>query len=88
MSVFRVQFAADVNKKISFVETVLSNTFACSLLGLIHWSPSCPLQLIVFQFNSYQIECFFEVQWVCIEHLDLNSNPMDSTHSRIISSER
>ena len=60
MSAFRVQSAGDVNKKISFVATVLSNTFARSLLGLIHWSPSCPLQLSIFQFNSYQTECFFE----------------------------
>ena len=44
---FRVQFAGDVNKKISFATTALSNTFAPSLLGLIHWSPSCPLQLSI-----------------------------------------
>ena len=60
MSAFRVQFAGDVNQKISFVATVLSNTFACSLLGLIHWSPSCPLQSSIFKFNPYQIECFLQ----------------------------
>ena len=63
MSAFHVQFTGDVNKKISFIATVLSNTFARSLLGLIHWSPSCPLQLSIFQFNSYQIECFFGSNW-------------------------
>ena len=45
---FRVQFAGDVNQKISFATTALSNTFARSILGLIHWSPSCPLQLSIF----------------------------------------
>jgi len=48
MLAFRVQFAGDVNQKISFATTALSNTFAHSLLGLIHWSPSCPLQLTIF----------------------------------------
>ena len=48
MLVFRVKFAGDVNQKISFETTALSNTFARSLLGLIHWSPSCPLQLSIF----------------------------------------
>ena len=48
MLAFRVQFAGDVNQKISFATTALSNTFARSLLGLIHWSPSCPLQLSIF----------------------------------------
>ena len=43
MLAFRVKFAGDVNQKISFATTALSNTFARSLLGLIHWSPSCPL---------------------------------------------
>jgi len=47
MLAFRVQFAGDVNQKISFPTTALSNTFARSLLGLIHWSPSCPLQLSI-----------------------------------------
>jgi len=46
MLAFRVQFAGDVNQKISFATTALSNTFARSLLGLIHWSPSCPLQSV------------------------------------------
>ena len=54
MLAIRMQFAGGVNQKISFATT------ARSLLGLIHWSPSCPLQLSIFQFNSYQIECFFE----------------------------
>ena len=48
MLAFRVQFAGDVNEKISFATTALSNTFARSLLGLIHWNPSCPLQLSIF----------------------------------------
>jgi len=48
MLAFRVQFAGDVNQKISFATTALSNTFSRSLLGLIHWSPSCPLQLSIF----------------------------------------
>ena len=48
MLAFRVQFAGDVNYKISFVTTALSNTFPRSLLGLIHRSPSCPLQLSIF----------------------------------------
>ena len=43
MLAFRLQFAGDVNQKISFKTTALLNTFACSLLGLIHWRPSCPL---------------------------------------------
>jgi len=30
----------------------------------------------------------FLKQWVSIEHLDLNSNPMDSTQSRIISNKQ
>jgi len=55
MLAFRVQFAGDVNQKILFTTTGLSNTFARSLLGLIHFSPSCPLQLAFFHFNSYQI---------------------------------
>ena len=38
MLAFRVHFAGDVNQKISFATTALSNTFARSLLGLIHWS--------------------------------------------------
>ena len=42
---------------------------------------------VFFQFNSYQIECFFEAMGLH-RTLDLNSNPMDSTHSRIISNER
>ena len=78
MLAFRVQFAGDVHQNVSFVATVLSNTFARSLLGLIHWSPSCPLQLSIF-FNLIhnRLNAFLK-QWVCIENLDLNSNPMDS----------
>jgi len=48
MLAFRVQFAGDVNQKILFATTALSNTFAHSLLELIHWNPSCPLQLSIF----------------------------------------
>jgi len=47
MLAFRVQFAGDMNQKLSFATTALSNTLARSLLGLIHWSPSCPLQLSI-----------------------------------------
>ena len=39
MMAFRVQFAGDVNQKISFATTAFSNMFARSLLGLIDWSP-------------------------------------------------
>jgi len=35
MLTFRVRFAGDLNKKILFVGTVLSNTFPRALLGLI-----------------------------------------------------
>jgi len=35
-------------KEISFATTALLNTFARALLGLIHWSLSCPLQLSIF----------------------------------------
>jgi len=48
MLAFRVKFAGDVNQEMSFATTALSNTFVRSLLGLIHWSPSCPLQLSIF----------------------------------------
>jgi len=55
-------------KKISFVATVLSNAFARALLGPIHWSPSCPLQLSIFS-NLIHIRLnVFLKQWVCIEH--------------------
>jgi len=47
MLAFGVQFAGDMKQKISFATTALSNTFARSLLGLIHWSPSCLLQLSI-----------------------------------------
>ena len=68
MLAFRVQFAGDVNKKISFATTALSNTFARSLLELIHWSPSCPLTIKYF-FNLIHIRLnVFLKQWVCIEH--------------------
>ena len=78
MLAFRVQFASDVNQKISFVATVLSNTFARSLLGFIHWSPSLPCHITLIVFEA-----------LCLHKtLNLNSNPMDSTHSRIISNQR
>jgi len=67
MLAFRVQFAGDINKKISFVATVLSNTFARALLGLMHWSPSCPLEFSIFS-NLIHIRLnVFLKQWVCIE---------------------
>ena len=40
---FPVHVAGDLNKKISFVVGVLSTLLACALLGLIHYSPSCPM---------------------------------------------
>ena len=40
----RVHVAGDLNKTISFVD-VLSTSFVRALLGLIHQSPSCPMQL-------------------------------------------
>ena len=68
MVAFRVQFAGDVNQKISFATTALSNTFARSLLGLIHRSPSCPLQFKYF-FNLIHIRLNVLLKkWVCIEH--------------------
>jgi len=45
---FRVYFAGELNKKISFVVGVLSNKFACALLGVIRQGASCPLQLSIF----------------------------------------
>jgi len=86
MSAFRIQFAGDVNQKISFVATVFSNTFAHCLHGLIHWSPNGPLQLSTFSIHN-RLNVFLK-QWVSIEHLDLNSNPMDSTQSSIITNKR
>jgi len=43
-----MQCAGDVNQKILFATMAVSNTFARSLLGLIHWSLSCPLELSIF----------------------------------------
>ena len=65
MLAFRVQFAGDMNQKISFATTALSNTFARSLLGFIHWCPST----IKYFFNLIHIRLnvFFK-PWVCIEH--------------------
>jgi len=68
MLAFRVQFAGDVNQKISFVATVLSNMFPRVLLALIHWSPSCPLQLSIFSKLIHIKLNVFLKQWVCIEH--------------------
>jgi len=45
---FRVHVAGDLNKAISFVVAVLSTSFARALLGLIHQSQSCPMQLSIF----------------------------------------
>jgi len=68
MLAFRVQFAGDMNQKILFVTTLLSNTFAYTLLGLIHWSPSCALKVFIFSnLIHIRLNCFFR-QWVCIEH--------------------
>ena len=49
---FHVHFAGDLNQKILFVATVLSNTFTRTLLELI--------PMYFFKFDSYQIECFSE----------------------------
>jgi len=37
--------AGDLNKTISFLVGILSTPFSRALLGLIHKSPSCPMQL-------------------------------------------
>jgi len=67
MLAFRVEFAGDVNKKISFVATVLPNKIARVLLALIHWNPSCPLQLSIFSKLIHIKLNVFLKQWVCIE---------------------
>jgi len=68
MLAFRIQLAGDVNEKISFIVMVLLNTFARALLGLIQWSPSCPLQLSIFsKLINIKLNAFLK-QWVCIEH--------------------
>jgi len=68
MLAFRVQFAGDVNKKISFATTALSNTFAPLFTRAHPLDPELPSAIkYFFQFNSYQIECFSK-RWVCIEH--------------------
>ena len=46
---FHVHVAGDLNKTISFAAGVLSTSFARALLRLIHWSPSCPIQLSIFK---------------------------------------
>ena len=84
MLAFRVQFAGDVNQKISFVATVLSNTFARA--HPLEPEPPSTIEYF-FKVNSYQIECFLEAMGLH-RTLDLNSNPMDGVHSRIISNER
>jgi len=83
MLAFRVRIAGDVNQQVLFVATVLSNTFTRALLGLIHWSPRCHLQLSIFQI--YAIEYFqnktlnfFEAMGLH-RTLDFNCNPMDSS---------
>ena len=46
---FRVHVAGDLNETIPFVVDVLSTSFASTLLGLIHQSPSCLMQLSIFE---------------------------------------
>ena len=46
---FRVHVAGDLNKTISFVVGVLTTSFARALLGFLHLSPRCPLQLRFFE---------------------------------------
>ena len=51
-----------------FVVGVLSNTFSRALLGLIRWSPSCPLRLSIFSnVNDIKLNVLLK-QWICIEH--------------------
>ena len=71
---------------------VCSNSYleyVCSRFSQAHpLDPELPSAIkYFFKFNSYQIERFFEAMGLH-RTLDLNSNPMDSTHSRIISNER
>jgi len=51
----RIHVAGGMNKTILFVAGVLSTSFACALLGLIHQSQSCPMQLSIF-WNRIYIE--------------------------------
>jgi len=41
----RIHVAGALNQKALIIASVLLTLFACALLGLIHYSPSCPLQL-------------------------------------------
>ena len=68
MLAIRMQFAGDVNKKISFATMALSNTFARSLFTRAHpLEPELPSAIKYF-FNLIHIRLnvFFK-QWVCIE---------------------
>jgi len=46
---FRVHIAGGLNETISFVVGVLSSSFVRVLLVLIHYSPSCHMQLSIFE---------------------------------------
>ena len=88
MLAFRVQFAGDVNQefrsqqRLSRIRSLAlySGSSIGARIALCNW--------VFFQFNSYQIECFFEAMGLH-RTLDLNPNPMDIREfSRIISNER
>ena len=81
MLAFCVQFAGEWNQKISFATTALSNTFARSLLGRIHWSPSCPLQLSVLQLSLQSVGCVMsprdaaDLEWPLSEGMQVSALP-------------
>ena len=71
---FRIHFAGDLNKTISFIAGVLSTSFARTL------EPELPFAIKYFlKHKSYQTECFFEAMDL-YRTFDLNSNLMDGSH--------
>ena len=87
MLAFHVQFAGDVNQKYHSQQR-LSRIHSLALYSSSSIGARAALcNKVFFQFNSYQIESFSEAMGLH-RTLDLNSNPVDSTHSRIISNER
>jgi len=75
----RIHVAGDLNKTISFVVGVLSTSFARALLGLIHSSPSCPMQSRTFLIRIHIGQSVFEAVDL-YRTLDWKTNPMDSSH--------
>jgi len=83
MLAFRVQFAGDVNKKNIVRSNGSLERIRSRFTRAYPLEPELPSAIeYFFKFNSYQIKCFFEAMGLH-RTLDLNSNPMDSTHSRI-----